>query len=151
MTTSRRRQLAATVSQRPLAGPRRRAFAALLAATCVGVVALPMTALATTGTQTDKRTVVTITDKGVTWVPTLSKLKVVTGVTVRLDVVNKASAKHSFELGKRKTKVLSPGTSYVFYYVFDTPGTVAWQVGLGDVTAAAFHGSYKVDFPPHFN
>jgi hypothetical protein len=35
--------------------------------------------------------------------------------------------------------------------VFDTPGTVAWQVGLGDVTAAAFRGSYKVDFPPHFN
>ncbi len=144
------RQHAAAVGQRPLAGPRRRAFAVLLAAGCLAGVAVPMTALATTGTQTDKRTVVTITHSGVTWAPTLSKLKVVTGVTVRVDVVNKASSPHWFEIGKRQTKLIGPGASYVFYYVFDTPGKVTYQVGPGTATAA-FQGSYKVNFPPHFD
>jgi hypothetical protein len=144
-----RRHLAAG-GTRSVSGPARRAYAAFLAAVCISALAAPMTASATTGSQTDKRTVVTITDNGVTWIPTLSKLDVTTGVTVRLDVVNKASQKHWFQLGKQKTKVLSAGASYVFFYVFDTPGQVVWQVGLGDVQAAAFHGSYKVVFPPHF-
>jgi hypothetical protein len=137
-------------------GPPGRRIAALVCAVCLIALAVPVAALATTGTATDKRSVVTITDKGVTWTPNLAKLKVETGTTVRLDVVNKTSQKHWFQVGTksvglRRTKVLGPGASYVFFYVFDTTGEIPFQIGLGNVSAAGFHGTVKVVFPPHFN
>jgi hypothetical protein len=130
---------------------RRHACAALLAAVCLLALAAPMTALATTGTHTDKKTVVTITNKGATYVPTLAQLKVTTGVTVKVLVVNKASQPHTFQLGTRKTKTLKTGASDTFFYLFHIPTKVSWEVGLGNVRAAAFRGSINVSFPKHFN
>jgi hypothetical protein len=148
MTPPRR---AATVGRPSASGPRRRAYAALLAAVCLGALAAPMTASATTGTQTDRHAVVTLTDKGATWTHEGSKFELTTGTTVRVQVLNKTSQPHWFKLGTRKTKTIVAGASYTFFYLFDTPGEISWQVGLGNVGAAAFHGSVKVVFPPSFH
>jgi hypothetical protein len=149
MRTSPRRH---TITTRPSRTKKaRRLGAALAAATCLAIVAAPVAALATTGSQTDKRSIVTITDTGAHWNPTLSKLHVTTGVTVRLDILNNASQSHWFQLGNRRTTTLRKGQSYSFFYVFDKPGVVSWQVGLGNVSGAGFHGTYTVHFPSHFD
>jgi len=113
--------------------------------------AAPVAAVATTGTSTDKRTVVTITGKGATWKPALSKMHLTTGVTLRVHVVNKASGRHWFRFGIHKTKTLRTGESYTFYYNLDTPGKYPWNVGLGHVRGKAFHGTYMLPFPSHFH
>jgi hypothetical protein len=123
----------------------------VVAAVCLGVLVAPMAASATTGTATDKRAIVTITDKGATWNPTPQKLGVTTGVTVRIDVVNRASQKHWFQVGNRRTATLGSGQSYEFFYLFDTPGDVQWHVGLGDVSGGSFNGVVVVHFPKFFD
>jgi hypothetical protein len=124
---------------------------ALGAALAVMAIASPLAAHATTGTKTDKKETVTIAAKGATWVPSVRTRKISTGVTFRMHIVNKSSARHWFQIGKRKTKVIAPGKSTTFFYAFTKPGSVLWHVGLGQVSGAAFHGTIKVVFPPHFN
>jgi hypothetical protein len=130
-------------------GWRTRAFA--VAAVCSVMGAAPIAAIATTGTNTDKRTVVTISHTGVTYKPALSTLGLKTGVTLRLKVVNKASKSHSFSFGIHKTKVMRPGKSYTFFYDLDTPGKYLWKVHGGGVKGKAFHGTYMLAFPSHFH
>lgn len=113
---------------------------------------VPFTAFGTTGTQTDLKELVTLTDKGVVWRPALHRRTATTGTTVKLHVVNKASQPHWFAIGKRKTKPLAAGGgSATFFYSFTKPGTVIWRTGMGDVAGPAFHGAFKVVFPPHFH
>jgi hypothetical protein len=111
----------------------------------------PFAAHATTGTKTDKRETVTISDKAASWAPSLSKRKITTGTTYRLHVVNKSSAGHWFQIGKRKTKTIAPGKSTTFFYAITKPGKLVWRIGLGQVSGSAFHGTITVVFPPHFS
>ena len=122
-----------------------------VAGTAVAALAITANAVATTGTQTDKREKATITTTGVTWVPALRRLHPTTGTTVRFHVINQSPASHWFAVGSRRTKVLAVGKTDTFFYSFTTPGKVSWHVGLGKVTAAGFHGIFKVTFPSHFN
>jgi hypothetical protein len=120
---------------------------------CAGVIALlvPAVAAATTGTHTDKKTKVTITNRGVSWAPPLRTLHMTTGTTLKVSVVNTATQRHWFKLGKRQTKVLKQGGTEVFFFSFSKPGKVSWLTGLGSVSSAGFHGTIKVTFPQQFN
>jgi hypothetical protein len=129
----------------------RRLALASAAATCIAFGIGPVAALATTGTDTDKRTTVTITHTGVTYKPSLSKMKLKTGVTLRLHIVNKAKDKHWFKFGTHRTKVLKPGQAFNMYYVLDTPGKYPWKVELGHPRGKHFHGVYVLQLPNHFH
>jgi hypothetical protein len=126
-------------------------LAAMTAAICTLLVAMPVAALATTGTDTDKRTVVTITTKGVSYKPALNTMKLSTGVTLRLHILNKLPGRHVFRFGTHVTKVMPSGGSYTFYYVLDTPGDYRWKVERGKVNSKKFHGVYVLPLPNHFH
>jgi hypothetical protein len=115
-------------------------------------LAIPAGALATTGTQTEYKVKVTLTDKGAVWAPVLKKLAHPnTGVTYKFTIVNEAASRHWFSVGKHRTKVLPPkGKAEIFFYSFTTPGTVPWVTGIGSVRATAFHGAFTVKFPSQF-
>jgi hypothetical protein len=115
------------------------------------VLALPAGAAATTGTRTEHLVKVTLTDTGAVWSPALAKLRPNTGVTFKFTVVNQASQRHWFKVGKRQTKLLPKGGRAVFFYSFVKPGKLPWLTGEGNVSAASFHGVFKVTFPPHFS
>jgi hypothetical protein len=129
----------------------RLAAVALCATLCAVIGATPVAALATTGTNTDKRTVVTITKRGVTYKPALKTMHLTTGVTLRVHIVNKAPGRHVFRFGTHKTKVMKSGGSYTFYYVLDTPGKYRWEVLRGHVKGKHFHGTYVLPLPSHFH
>lgn len=139
------------ISRKVTSGRHASRLAWLVTGTCLLSLLVPFTAGATTGTQTDKKTKVTITDRGVSWVPPLRKLHMTTGTTLKVSVVNTASQRHWFKLGKRKTKVLKTGGTEVFFYAFRTPGKVGWLTGLGSVSSAGFHGMIRIVFPQRFN
>jgi hypothetical protein len=131
--------------------PVRTCLVAMTAAICALAVAMPVAALATTGTDTDKRTVVTITKQGVSYRPALNKMKLSTGVTLRLHIVNKLPGRHVFRFGTHQTKVMPSGGAYTFYYVLDTPGKYRWKVERGNVKGKHFHGVYVLPLPNHFH
>jgi hypothetical protein len=136
----------------PLMKRRRASGVAVIAASCVVLGAAPVAALATTGTNTDKRTIATISKKGVTFKPKLTTMKLTTGVTLRVHVVNELSGRHWFKFGTHRTKILRHGQAYTFYYTLDTPGNYVWKVELGHLSGKkGFHGTYVLPLPKHFH
>ncbi len=101
-----------------------------LAVAAAAALALPAVASATTGSQTEYHETATITDKGVQWSPSIkTRVKLNTGVTVRFDVVNKASRSHWFQVGTKRTKKLFKGQKTRFFYAFNKLGAVYWKDG----------------------
>jgi hypothetical protein len=113
------------------------------------MLALPLAADATTGTQTDLHAKVTITNKGTSWTPaTVRRHDARTGTTVRIQVVNQGPGRHWFRLGLRQTKLLAKGASATFFYNFTKPGHLVWRSGPEQNLGT---GKITVVFPPSFH
>ncbi|HEY2651313.1 MAG TPA: hypothetical protein VGI50_05280 [Solirubrobacteraceae bacterium] len=113
------------------------------------MLALPLAADATTGTQTDLHAKVTITNKGTFWTPaTAPRHSAKTGTTVQIKVVNEGPGRHWFRLGTLQTRLLAKGATSTFYYSFSKPGHVAWRSGPEQNLGT---GKIAVVFPPTFH
>lgn len=122
--------------------------AALAAGLAAAALALPVGASATTGVETSTPVRVILTDKGVQWTPSLSKLHPDTDTTYEIKVINKMTRPSTFKIGYRKTKTLGKGASQFFYFSFHLVGDIKWTAASGKATTkgGVFHVKLQKTF-----
>jgi hypothetical protein len=125
----------------------------LVLLTCLAAVLLawPLAASATTGRGITRTFNVTITDKGVSWKPSLSTLHPLVGTELKLTVVNHSSSTHWFRVGTAQTKPLRAKAKAPLDYKVKKLGKLPWLAGLGPVTGAGFHGLIRIGLPGSFS
>jgi hypothetical protein len=123
----------------------------LLPLLAVVLLVWPAVASATTGRGIVRTFRVTITDKGVSWKPSLSTLHPLVGTELKLTVVNTSGATHWFRVGTTQTKPLRPKARAPLDYKVKKLGKLPWLAGLGSVSTAGFHGRIRIGLPGSFS
>jgi hypothetical protein len=137
---------------RPVAAlPRSGRWLVLLTCLAALLLTVPLDASATTGRGVIRSFRVTITDKGVTWKPSLSSLHPLVGTELKLTVVNSSSKAHWLRVGTAQTKPLAPKARAPLNYKVKKLGKLPWAAGLGAVSTAGYHGLIRIGLPGSFS